>query len=99
MSRPARSLLLAAAVLVTAALPLHAQERALAEWKGYAGGGVIAFPKYSGGRGTQTVAAPLLMFEYRETFYIDLVRAGVRLWSNPDRSRWCRPGSNRSGLR
>jgi outer membrane protein len=65
---------------------LRAQERPVAEWKGYAGAGAIAFPKYSGGRGAQIVAAPILLFEYKETFYVDLVRAGVRLWSSPDRS-------------
>lgn len=57
----------------------------MAEWKGYAGAGAITFPKYSGGRGVQTIAAPVLSFEYRETFYVDLVRAGVRLWSSRDR--------------
>ena len=55
------------------------------DWKGYAGAGLIAFPKYTGGRSTDTLLAPLLSFEYKETFYVDLVRAGVRLWSSGDR--------------
>ena len=74
------------AVLLAAAGFCAAQVRPLAQWKGYAGAGAIAFPKYTGGRASETVAAPLLMFEYKETFYVDLVRAGVRLWSNADRS-------------
>jgi outer membrane protein len=65
-------------------LPANGQQPAVA-WKGYAGAGVIAFPKYTGGRGTESFVAPLLTFEYQETFYVDLVRAGVRLWSSEDR--------------
>lgn len=74
------------AALLGAAAPADAQMRPLAQWKGYAGGGAITFPKYTGGRASETIAAPLLMFEYRETVYVDLVRAGIRLWSNADRS-------------
>jgi len=87
MPRPFTPLLFVAAVLVTAAAsPCHAEQQALADWKGYAGAGALAFPKYSGGRGVQTMAAPVLSFEYKETFYVDLVHAGVRLWSSQDRS-------------
>lgn len=57
----------------------------LKEWSGYAGAGVLAYPRYVGGKGARTIAAPLLLFEYQETFYVDLVRAGVRLWSSSDR--------------
>jgi outer membrane protein len=77
---------LCVAAFLAASASLHAQQRPLAEWKGYAGAGAIAFPKYTGGRGAETIPAPLLLFEYKETFYIDLVRAGVRLWSSADRS-------------
>lgn len=73
-------------LLLAAAGFCAAQVRPLAQWKGYAGAGAIAFPKYTGGRASETVAAPLLMFEYKETLYVDLVRAGVRLWSNADRT-------------
>ena len=55
------------------------------DWTGYVGAGPIAFPKYSGGKGVDTIVAPLLMFEYKETFYVDLVRAGVRIWSSADK--------------
>lgn len=75
-----------ALALCIAAPPGSAQGRAPAEWKGYVGGGAIAYPRYTGGRGTDTIAAPLLLFEYRETVYVDLVRAGVRFWSSADRS-------------
>ena len=74
------------AALLGATTPAEAQMRPLAQWKGYAGGGAITFPKYTGGRASETIAAPLLMFEYKETVYVDLVRAGIRLWSNADRS-------------
>lgn len=74
------------AALLGAVAPADAQMRPLAQWKGYAGGGAIAFPKYAGGRAGETIAAPLLMFEYADTVYVDLVRAGIRLWSNADRS-------------
>lgn len=55
------------------------------EWSGYVGAGAVAYPKYVSGKGTQTNAAPLLLFEYKETVYVDLLRAGVRLWSSSDR--------------
>lgn len=73
-------------LIATAERPCAAQPRPLAEWKGYAGAGAIAYPKYTGGRATEIIAAPLLLFEYQETVYVDLVRAGVRLWSSADRS-------------
>ena len=55
------------------------------DWTGYAGVGAAAFPKYSGGKGTEVFLAPILMFEYKETYYVDLMRAGVRLWSSADK--------------
>ena len=55
------------------------------DWTGYAGVGPIVFPKYTGSKGSETFLAPLLMFEYKETVYVDLVRAGVRIWSSADK--------------
>ena len=55
------------------------------DWTGYVGAGAISLPKYNGGRGADVFPAPLLMFEYKETYYVDLVRAGVRLWSSADK--------------
>ena len=74
------------AVVLAAGTCVFAEGRPLAEWKGYAGAGAFAYPKYTGARATETIAAPLLMFEYKETMYVDLLRAGVRFWSNADRS-------------
>ena len=54
-------------------------------WTGYAGAGLGVFPKYTGGKGTEAVPVPLLLLEYKETFYVDFVRAGVRLWSSDDK--------------
>ena len=75
----------AGALLVSSLCHAQSPSKPASDWTGYAGAGVIAFPKYSGGRGADTFAAPLLMFEYKETFYVDLVRAGVRLWSSADK--------------
>ena len=54
-------------------------------WNGYAGAGIGAFPKYTGGKGSEVVPVPLLLLEYKETFYVDFLRAGVRLWSSEDK--------------
>ncbi|HEX4325362.1 MAG TPA: MipA/OmpV family protein [Burkholderiales bacterium] len=54
------------------------------DWTGYVGAGALAFPKYVGGKGSTVWPVPLLSFEYKETFYVDLLRAGVRLWSSAD---------------
>ena len=43
------------------------------------------FSKYAGGKGVEAVPVPLLLLEYKETFYVDFVRAGVRLWSSEDK--------------
>lgn len=62
-----------------------AQTTGPATWKGYAGVGPITYPKYTGGKQTETILAPLISAEYKETVYLDIVRAGVRLWSSGDR--------------
>ena len=86
MSLPAVMRTCVVLMLLSLATPgAFAQVRPVAEWKGYAGAGAIAFPKYTGGRGSETVPIPLMMFEYKETVYVDLLRAGVRLWSDTDR--------------
>ncbi len=72
---------LAAPVLCVSQTP----SKPASDWTGYAGIGPIAFPKYTGGKGTDAFLAPLLMLEYKETVYIDLVRVGVRLWSSADK--------------
>jgi outer membrane protein len=70
-----------------AAVPSYAsaEEHAGSPWSGYAGAGVMMFPRYTGGRASESIAVPLLMFEYKETVYVDLLRAGVRMWSSADR--------------
>ena len=55
------------------------------DWTGYVGAGAASFPKYTGGKGADVTPVPLLMFEYKETYYVDLMRAGVRLWSTNDK--------------
>jgi outer membrane protein len=54
-------------------------------WSGTAGVGPIMFPKYSGGRDFQVWPVPLLSVQYKETFYVELIRAGVYVWSTDDK--------------
>jgi outer membrane protein len=75
--------------LFLCALPLAGQAQSNSansakDWTGYAGGGAIAYSKYVGGKGSSVIPAPLLSFEYKETVYVDLVRAGVRFWASGD---------------
>jgi MipA family protein len=49
---------------------------------GYLGAGVMSYPVYDGSTHNQIVALPLIFAEYRGIFYIDLLRAGVRIWHN-----------------
>jgi outer membrane protein len=55
------------------------------DWTGYAGVGPFMYPKYTGGKGYFVIPAPLLQVEYKETYYVDLLRAGARLWSSDDK--------------
>lgn len=60
-------------------------EEGSAGWKGTAGVGVIAFPKYIGGKQTRVLPIPLLSINYNDTFYIELQRAGVYLLASNDK--------------
>lgn len=51
---------------------------------GYLGAGVMSYPVYDGSARNQTVALPLVIADYRDIVYIDLLRAGVRLWHSAD---------------
>ena len=76
--------LLAAALTLCASASCRAQatEKAL---DGYIGAGAVTMSRYTGSDENVTRARPLMMFEYRETFYVYLDRAGVRLWSTDDK--------------
>jgi len=52
---------------------------------GYLGAGAMVLPKYVGSAGSETKLVPLAIIEYKETAYIHLNRAGVRLWSSRDK--------------
>jgi outer membrane protein len=52
---------------------------------GYVGAGAMSYPVYDGSARKQMVALPLVLADYRDTFYVDLLRAGVRLWSSVDK--------------
>jgi MipA family protein len=54
-------------------------------WNGTVGLGPMVFPKYSGGKAMQTLPLPLVSVNYSETFYIELLRAGVYLLSSDDK--------------
>lgn len=75
----------ALALLASSLCCAQSTSKPASDWTGYAGVGPLVFPKYIGGKGAGTFLAPLLMFEYKETVYVDLVRAGVRLWSSADK--------------
>lgn len=53
---------------------------------GYLGAGAMFNPKYTGSAGYHTFPLPLAIFEYDETYYIHLDRAGARLWSSEDKT-------------
>lgn len=52
---------------------------------GYLGAGAMVLPKYVGSADSETKLVPLAIIEYKETAYIHLDRAGVRLWVSPDK--------------
>lgn len=52
---------------------------------GYLGVGAVMVPNYVGGADSETKLLPLAMIEYKETAYIHLNRAGIRLWSSPEK--------------
>ena len=56
-------LALALAAVVPAARAAEGGEAP--EWKGYAGAGGLAFPRYAGSRSVEALPVPLLTFEYR----------------------------------
>jgi outer membrane protein len=56
-----------------------------AGWSGTAGAGPIVFPRYTGGRAFETLPVPILSVQYKETVYVELIRAGVYLWSSQDK--------------
>lgn len=64
----------------------HAGDARPRAFDGYAGVGVMNFPVYSGSAARQTWVVPLLSFDYKDTAYIYIQRAGVRLLSNADQS-------------
>lgn len=77
---------LAAWLGLCSAAPAQAQSAPpKGDWTGYAGFGGVAYSKYVGGKDIDTLPAPLLSFEYKETVYVDLLRAGVRFWSTEDK--------------
>ena len=56
-------------------------------WKGTLGAGVVAFPKYAGGRSMQSVLLPIAYIDYNDWFYVDLYRAGAYFWSSADKKQ------------
>src|SRR4051812_9602059 len=58
-----------------------------AGWSGTLGAGVVAFPKYVGGKSTQAVPLPIAYIDYNDWFYVDLYRAGAYVWSSEDRKQ------------
>ncbi len=82
---PCKPLLYAALLLAPLACGAQSAPKPASDWTGYAGFGGVSFSRYTGGKASEVFPAPLLMFEYKETYYADLMRAGVRLWSSADK--------------
>jgi outer membrane protein len=53
---------------------------------GYLGIGAMSTPDYAGSGRNHVWLAPIANFDYDDTFYVHLDRAGVRLWSNDDQN-------------
>jgi MipA family protein len=51
---------------------------------GYLGAGMMSYPVYDGSARNKMVVLPLVIADYRDIVYIDLLRAGVRLWHSAD---------------
>lgn len=75
----------ALALLASSLCIAQSTSKPASDWTGYAGAGAGSFPRYTGGKGVDVTPVPLLMFEYKETYYVDLMRAGVRLWATDDK--------------
>lgn len=56
-----------------------------AGWTGAAGIGPIVFPRYTGGKSSQTWLIPLISADYNNLLYIEPLRAGVYAWGSEDR--------------
>ncbi|MBI3376715.1 MAG: MipA/OmpV family protein [Betaproteobacteria bacterium] len=76
------------ACLAAACLPAEAapdENSAKPGWDGTAGLGPIVVPRYTGGKGTRTVPAPIVFATYNEIVRIDLFRGAVYLLSSDDK--------------
>lgn len=76
------ALLGSTALAQTSALPSGGQG-----WTGTLGAGVVAFPKYVGGRSMQSVLLPIAYVDYNDWFYVDLYRVGAYVWSSEDKKK------------
>jgi len=56
-------------------------------WSGTLGGGLVAFPKYTGGTKLQALPLPIAYVDYNGWFRVDLYRASAYFWSSADRKQ------------
>jgi outer membrane scaffolding protein for murein synthesis (MipA/OmpV family) len=56
-------------------------------WSGILGGGLMAFPKYTGGATMQTWPLPIAYVDYDGWFRVDLYRASAYFWSSADKKQ------------
>ena len=54
-------------------------------WTGAVGVGPIVFPRYTGGKASQTWLIPVISADYNNVLYIEPLRAGVYVWGSADR--------------
>lgn len=82
----------AALAALTSATIAHAQTTAqqphdVQGWSGTLGGGLVAFPKYTGGATMQALPLPIAYVDYNGWFRVDLYRASAYFWSSADRKQ------------
>lgn len=56
-------------------------------WSGTLGGGLVAFPKYTGGTKMQALPLPIAYVDYDGWFRVDLYRASAYFWSSTDKKQ------------
>lgn len=77
--------LLLSSLLTLPALAEAAGDSEAGGWSGAVGAGPIVFPRYTGGKSSQTWLIPLISAEYDDILYIEPLRAGVYFWGSEDR--------------
>lgn len=79
---------LIAILLAVCATALHADpasDTSSAGWSGVIGAGPIVFPRYTGGKASQTWLIPMASITYDDIVYVEPLRAGAYVWGSEDK--------------